>query len=97
MIFGDWFKERWNGALTFRWTDDMTTDVGTNLDSVTFADIRLSYNPNIANDAMTFTLGFNNVFDEDPSVCFPCGIIGMSQVLHDIPGRVGYIRFSYER
>ena len=90
-------RDRWSGSMVFRWTDDMTTDDGSNLDSVMFADLRASYNPDIWDDALTITLGFNNVFDEDPPVCFPCGVIGLSTVAHDLPGRVGYLRVTYER
>ena len=39
----------------------------------------------------------NNVLDEDPPVCFPCGVIGLSTVAHDLPGRVGYLKVSYQR
>jgi hypothetical protein len=28
-------------------------------------------------------------------VCFPCGVIGLSTVSHDLPRRVGYVEFSY--
>ena len=45
---------------------------------------------------MTFTVGFNNVLDEDPPVCQNCGVIGFNPVVHDIPGRVGYVRVSYQ-
>ncbi len=93
----DWMKDRWSGSLVFRWTDDMTTDGGGELDSVMFADLRATYTPDMWDDAVTITLGFNNVFDEDPPVCFPCGVIGLSTVSHDLPGRVGYLRFTYER
>jgi iron complex outermembrane receptor protein len=92
----DWMRDRWNGSLVFRWTDDMTTADGFNLDSVMFTDLRASYNPSILDDALTITLGFNNVLDEDPPVCFPCGVIGLSTVSHDLPGRVGYLRVVYE-
>ena len=74
----------------------MLLDSGSTLDSVFFTDIRASYNPSWADDSMMITIGFNNVLDEDPPVCDACGIIGMSPVSHDLPGRVGYIRFSYE-
>ena len=76
---------------------DMTTDGGGDLDSVVFTDLRASYNPKVLDDALSITLGFNNVLDEDPPVCFPCGVIGLSTVSHDLPGRVGYIRVTYER
>lgn len=92
----DWFKERWSGALTFRWFDDMTLDSGSNLDSATFTDLQVRYNPPILNDSIRLTLGFNNLLDEDPSVCDACGVIGLSNVVHDLPGRVTYLRFSYE-
>ncbi len=93
----DWAKERWSGSLAFRWVDEMELAGGTKVDSVMFTDIRLAYQPSFADDAMTITLGFNNVLDEDPPVCFPCGVIGMSTVSHDLPGRIGYLRVTYQR
>jgi iron complex outermembrane receptor protein len=98
----DWSKERWNGALVLRWVDDMfivadpTTGARNKLDSAMFADLRVSYNPSFMDDGLTVTLGLNNVFDEDPPVCNPCGSIGMSRVSHDIPGTVGYLRVTYQ-
>ena len=59
-------------------------------------DLRFTYDPQFLGDAMTLPVGINNVFDEDPSVCNACGVIGMSPVSHDLPGRVCYFRFTYE-
>ena len=92
----DWTMNRWNAGLRLRWTDQMTTDDDSKLDSVMFADLRATYNPSVFNDALYVTLGFNNVLDEKPPVCFPCGVIGLSTVSHDLPGRVGYLRVTYE-
>lgn len=92
----NWLKDRWSGNLAFRYTDEMTLDGGTKVDSVVFTDLRVSYNPSFFGDGVSVTLGFNNVLDEDPPVCFPCGVIGMSTVVHDLPGRVGYLRVSYQ-
>jgi iron complex outermembrane receptor protein len=72
--------------------DDGVSEV----DSVMFTDIQVSYNRQFADQALSLTAGINNVLDEDPPVCFPCGVIGMSTVSHDLPGRVGYLRLSYE-
>jgi iron complex outermembrane receptor protein len=91
----DWALDRWSASMAFRWTDEMDLG-GADLDSVVFSDLQVRYNPAVADDSVTLTLGFNNVFDEDPPVCFPCGVIGLSTVSHDLPGRVGYVRFSYE-
>ena len=93
----DWTKDRWSGVLAFRWTDEMTLDGGTKVDSVLFTDLRVSYTPSFANDGLTISAGINNLFDEDPPVCFPCGVIGMSIVAHDLPGQVGYLRVSYQQ
>ena len=90
-----WSMNRFTGSLRFRWFDEMENE-GTKLDSAMFTDLRLSWNPSFADDSMTFTIGFNNVLDEDPPVCQNCGVIGFNPVVHDIPGRVGYVRFSYQ-
>jgi iron complex outermembrane receptor protein len=74
----------------------MLLDSGSKLDSVAFTDIRASYHPEFLDDAFTITVGFNNVLDEDPPVCDACGIIGLSPVSHDLPGRIGYLRVTYE-
>ena len=91
-----WSLNRFTGSLRFRWFDEMENE-GTKLDSAMFTDLRLSWNPGFADDSMTITLGFNNVLDEDPPVCQNCGVIGFNPVVHDIPGRVGYLRFTYQQ
>jgi len=91
----DWVRDRWNGSLAFRWTDELTAADGSDLDSAMFTDLRLSYTPDLADDALTISLGFNNVLDEDPPI-LATSTIGMSNVLHDLPGRVGYVRVTYQ-
>lgn len=91
----DWNRSRFSGALVVRWTDEMLLDSGSTLDSVAFTDIRASYTPDFFNEGLTITVGFNNVLDEDPPLCDACGVLNMSPVSHDLPGRVGYIRASY--
>ena len=44
---------------------------------------------------LAIVFGVNNVLDEDPSVCDSCGVINMSPVVHDLPGRVAYARLSF--
>ncbi|MCY4476773.1 MAG: TonB-dependent receptor [Gammaproteobacteria bacterium] len=93
----EWMKARWAAVLGLRYTGKMTLGGGDDIDSVVFADLSLSYTPRTFGDNWTLALGFNNLFDEDPPLCFPCGVIGMSLVAHDLPGRVGYLRVSYRR
>ena len=90
-----WLMNRFNGSLRFRWFDEMDND-GSNLDSAMFTDLRVSWNPDVMDDALTVTLGFNNVLDEDPPVCQNCGVVGINPVVHDLPGRVGYLRVTYQ-
>ena len=93
----NWSRVRWSGVVAFRWTDSMKLTSSAKMDSALFTDIRLSYRPQFFGEGMTVTFGFNNVFDKNPPLCFPCGVIGMSQVVHDLPGRVGYVRMAYRR
>ncbi len=92
----NWMRDRWQGSLSFRWTDELTAANGSTLDSAMFTDLRFSYRPNIANDALTIALGFNNVLDEDPPI-LSTSTNGMSNVVHDLPGRVTYLRVTYQQ
>lgn len=92
----DWTRERLSGSLALRWTDDLIADDGSTLDAVLFTDLRLSYTPKFGGGGLRVTLGFNNVLNEDPPV-LATSTRGMSNVLHDLPGRVGYLRVSYQR
>lgn len=92
----DWSMNRWSANLAFRWVDAMTTDDGSKLDSAMFTDLQVRYNPPIMDDGLTVAIGFRNLFDEDPPVCSPCGVIGLSLVSHDLPGTQGYIRVTYQ-
>lgn len=87
--------DRWNGSMTFRYVDDMQTADNEELDSALFTDMQLSYTPDLADGAVTVTLGFNNIFDEEPPV-LNTSLVGVSLVSHDIPGTVGYLRFKYQ-
>jgi iron complex outermembrane receptor protein len=91
-----WNKERFSGSLRFRWVDEMLLDSGSKMDSAMFTDLRVSWNPDLMSDSLTVSVGINNLLDEDPPLCDACGVIGMSPVSHDLPGRVGYIRFTYQ-
>jgi iron complex outermembrane receptor protein len=92
----NWDMERWSANMAFRWVDEMTLSGGEKVDSVVFTDLQVRYNPSFLDDGLTVAIGFVNLFDEDPPVCFPCGVIGLSPVSHDLPGTQGYIRFTYE-
>ena len=101
----DWNTDRWSANLAFRWADELVLPGGCDdltvmggpaiLESAMFTDLQVRYLPKILGDALTLAVGFNNLFDETP-VNIPCEI-GPSQVLHDLPGTVGYIRVTYQK
>ncbi len=95
----DWSRNRWSGSLTGRYTHDMIMASDNRLSSRIFTDLRVTYAVPRANDALDLTLGVNNVFDENPATCDACGVIGMSTVVHDLPGTVlfGRLEWSMER
>jgi iron complex outermembrane receptor protein len=88
-------SDRWNASMTLRYVDDMEASNGETLDSALFTDVQMSFTPALADDALTITLGFNNVFDEEPPI-LNTSLVGVSLVSHDIPGTVGYLRFKYQ-
>ena len=92
-----WQRNQWLAALSFRGDGELTLDTGQPVDRAMFTDLRLSRKQVLDKNTWTLTMGFNNLFDEDPPLCFPCSVLGLSQVLHDLPGRVGYVRVSLRR
>lgn len=99
----NWFKEQWGASLAIRYVGEMDEFnsgalAGTQLDGIFFTDLQVNYTVPLDNDELRFSLGSNNVLDEDPETCAnACGIIGMSPVAHDLPGRTLYFRASYRR
>ncbi len=88
----DWLRNSWSAGLTARHVDSMTQASGNELASKTFVDLRGQYTTAFGRNDLTYTVGLNNVLDEDPAVCDSCGVIGMSPVVHDLPGTIGYVR-----
>ena len=82
----DWNMDRWSANLAFRWMDDMILEYGSKLDSAMFTDFQVRYNPEFMDDALTVAIGFNNLFDEDPPVCDPCGSSSNRQILDSCRG-----------
>jgi len=99
----DWVYENFSASLIFRFVselDELQNDAptGETLSSRLYTDIRGSYRLPVFDDALSVTLGVNNLFDRDPPVCnVSCGVINMSPISHDLPGRFGFLRVAYRR
>ena len=91
-----WIRDHWDGGVGFRWVDSLVQPSGDVLSSELYTDVHLSYRINPDSEGFTFTVGANNIFDNDPAVCLnTCGSTNMSAVVHDLPGVVAYFRVSY--
>ena len=64
------------------------------LDSRFYNDLQISYNTKIGEYGLTLTGGVNNIFDEDPPLCFSCSLNGFDVTTHDLPGQFWYLRTS---
>ncbi|HET9231471.1 MAG TPA: TonB-dependent receptor [Vitreimonas sp.] len=95
----DWDLGDWGASLTNRYVSSITetaNDPVTELDSASYWDAQVRWTPaNIVDGRMTFTLGMNNLFDEDTPGCFTCDVNNMDPSIHDIPGRFAYARIAY--
>jgi iron complex outermembrane receptor protein len=71
--------------------DDLSTN---ELPAVVYNDIQVLWTPEFA-PALTLTAGVNNVFEQDPPVCYSCALNGFNATTYDVPGLFGYLSASY--
>jgi iron complex outermembrane recepter protein len=105
-LTADWGLADFSGALTLRYTDAVTEvcpaaaqglnlcssdPVSNKMDATTYVDIQGSYSPS-GLSGWTFTLGVNNLTDEDPPFCFSCELNSFDGGTYDIPGMFWYAR-----
>ncbi len=98
----------WKSTLSVDWALDTVAATGTmryissvdetgaanKLDSIYYFDAQLRWTPAMFGEDVMFTLGVNNLFDEDPPGCFTCGLNNYDPTTYDAPGRFGYMRLS---
>ena len=81
-----WELNRWDGGIGFRWVDSLVQPSGDVLGSEFYTDAHISFSTDPDGQGFKFTLGANNIFDNDPAVCLnTCGSTNMSAVVHDLP------------
>jgi len=67
------------------------------LDATMFNDLQVTYTPSEWGSNVSFTLGINNILEEDPPACYSCSLNGYDPSTYDNPGRLTYIRASWQR
>lgn len=71
-------------------------DAGTNrLDPRFYHDVRLTWAPQQYGD-IQFSVGINNLLDEDPPICVSCSLNGYDASLYDLPGQFGYLELIWK-
>jgi iron complex outermembrane receptor protein len=71
-------------------TDD---DLSTNkMSATTYVDFQATWRPSFLDNNWAFTVGANNVFDEDAPFCFSCASNSFDASTYDIPGVFWYAR-----
>ncbi len=98
----DWAYQDWAAAWTVRYTDEVdevcpggTPQCSGTLDDTYFNDLQVSYHPSRWLNGINFTVGVNNILDEDPPECFSCALNGFDATAYDVPGQFVYARVSY--
>lgn len=96
----NWTSGDFGAAFTGRYIDSVIEQggpTGTNkLDSRFYGDVQLMFTPSFLGKRFAFTLGVNNVFNQDPPGCFSCGVNNYDPTTYDVPGQFGYLRVSYK-
>lgn len=106
-----WSRGQWDAGWNLRFIDSLTEScgaastfavcsnptAGTNsLSSTSYHDLQLGYNADLWGGAR-FSLGVNNVFDQDPPICLSCSLNGYDASNYDIPGgRFWYMRAEFK-
>jgi iron complex outermembrane receptor protein len=91
----DWDRNSVGATGTLRYISSVDEPgAGNALDSITYFDAQFRWSPSMFGDGWMFTLGVNNIFDEDPPGCFTCGLNNYDPTTYDAPGRFGYLRLS---
>lgn len=61
-----------------------------------YGDVQFIVTPGFMDRRFAFTLGVNNVFNQDPPACFSCSLNNFDPTTYDVPGQFGYARISYK-
>ena len=69
--------------------DDLSTN---KMDTATYLDLQATWRPSALNGAWAFTLGANNVLDEEAPFCFSCASNSFDASTYDVPGVFWYAR-----
>ncbi|WP_375391327.1 TonB-dependent receptor domain-containing protein [uncultured Sphingomonas sp.] len=92
----DWTIGPITVSATGRYIDNVIEiQNGNALDQRFYTDGQVQFRPSWLDRRLAFTLGVNNLFDQDPPACFSCSLNNYDPTTYDVPGRFGYLRVSF--
>jgi len=106
-----WARDNWNVSWIVRYLDSVKeacanatiTDVPGcsngetwhTLGAVTYNDVQVEWTNALAVKGLRVSLGINNVFSQEPPVCYTCTLNGYDAGTYDLPGSFWNARFKY--
>lgn len=92
----DWSLESITASFTGRYIRGVTEADGRRLGNTFYGDVQLILTPDFLDRRASFTIGVNNVFNQDPPACFSCTGPNYDPTTYDVPGQFGYARITYK-
>lgn len=69
---------------------------GNTLGETFYTDLQFTYRPDYIEQNVSFTLGVQNLFDQDPPLCTTCDLNNFDGTVHALPGRFFYGRIAFQ-
>jgi len=107
-----WAKGDWTAAWNVRYISAVTEDcanasvVGVEgcetrsdhheLDSTIYNDVQLTWDNSFGLKGLSLSAGVNNLFDQDPPICFTCTLNGYDAGTYDLPSRFWYVSLDFK-
>lgn len=97
----DWSLGDVAASFTGRYIDSVTeidtnTGLPSRMNSRLYGDVQLTFTPSFLDRRFGFTVGVNNVFNQDPPACVSCSLNNFDPTTYDVPGQFGYARITYK-
>ncbi len=93
----DWLFGDLDAAFTGRYINhvvETSVQPGNRLGDTFYGDIRLTFSPSGLQHKVDFTVGVNNVFDQNPPACYSCTGPNYDPTTYDVPGQFVYLRVA---
>ena len=75
---------------------DPNTSLPSKMNRRFYGDAQIVFTPSALDKRFAFTIGVNNLFNQDPPACASCSLNNFDPTTYDVPGQFGYARVSYK-